>query len=78
MTGLNLSVLGESYKADVVLGIRASLRVAHQVDGILLRLQPGRYEVSISHIIAVIDAAKDRGASVRAYDDYKRERTFRE
>ena len=43
-------------EATVVLGVGARLGVADHADGVLLRLDAGRHEVAVAHVVAVIDA----------------------
>lgn len=53
---IRVGSLGVCQQANVVLGIRAQLRLSDQVDAILLHIHPGRKVVSIALIIAVIKA----------------------
>lgn len=50
----------EGQESDVRFRVGAELGLSDQTDGILESLQPGRQEVSVAHVLGVVDAGKDR------------------
>ena len=50
--------LGERHQTHVGLGVGPELGLRDQVDGVLLRGQPGGQEVAIPHVLRVVHAKK--------------------
>ena len=48
--------LGERHQPDVGLRVGPELGLRHQVDGVLLGLQPRRKEVAVTHVLRVVHA----------------------